>query len=277
MSKLKRLAIFLFFFLAFTIISAQKISFSVNEIGEGNCTVVFDLTNNQVTATKSNGQTLFSHHLGQKKYDQTLDAIGFSFSDYISPLMKYDEQSDLFIISNKSFNIKYQKNDSPYLFKAKNNSSFSSSFVQLQKSINSNNVTTGTPNLSAAKVYKSCPDSKHPHMIDLGLPSGTKWACCNVGASKPEDYGNYYACGETETKKTYSKDTYLNMSNDVAHVKWGMSWVMPSFVQVEELLDNCSSKWITINGVSGRRFTGKNGGSIFFLQLVSVIMTKPTM
>ena len=80
-------------------------------------------------------------------------------------------------------------------------------------------------------------------MIDLGLPSGTKWACCNVGANKPEAYGDYYAWGETQTKSTYSEQTYLYYKNglyqdvgsdiagtqyDVAHVKWGGSCVMPS-------------------------------------------------
>lgn len=54
-----------------------------------------------------------------------------------------------------------------------------------------------------------CPDENHPHMIDLGLPSGTKWACCNVGASNPEDYGNYYAWGETQPKSVYNSVTYL--------------------------------------------------------------------
>ena len=49
------------------------------------------------------------------------------------------------------------------------------------------------------KTYLNCPDTNHPHLIDLGLPSGTKWACCNVDASKPEEYGGYYACGETQT------------------------------------------------------------------------------
>ena len=275
---MKHLTIFLISYVTLTITYAQQISFSVNEIGEGDCTVVFDLTNNQVTATKSNGQTLFSHHLGQKKYDQSSDVIGFSFSDNTSPVVQYNERSDLLIISNKNHNIKYQKNNSPYLFTAKNNASFSSTFVHLQNAINNNIVALGTSNVSAAKIYKSCPDSNHPHMIDLGLSSGTKWACCNVGASKPEDYGNYYAWGETETKTTYNESTYKYYQNgeyvsigsdiagtsyDVAHVKWGGSWNIPSFDQIEELLVNCTSEWTTVNGVSGRRFKGKNGGSIF--------------
>ncbi len=86
---------------------------------------------------------------------------------------------------------------------------------------------------------KTCPDGNHPHMIDLGLPSGTKWACCNVGASKPEDYGNYYAWGETQPKSVYDEDTYAYYQNgsyvnigsdiagtgyDAATANWGAPW-----------------------------------------------------
>ena len=124
-----------------------------------------------------------------------------------------------------------------------------------------------------------CPDNNHPHMIDLGLPSGTKWACCNVGADKPETYGGYYAWGETETKSNYSASTYQYYKNgsyqyigsdiagtdyDVAHVKWGGSWVMPSKEQQDELRNNCTYNWTTENGVKGGKFTSKiNGNSIF--------------
>jgi len=128
------------------------------------------------------------------------------------------------------------------------------------------------------KSYHSCPDDKHPHMIDLGLPSGTKWACCNVGASKPEDYGGYYAWGETRTKSTYNWVTYQHFQNnsyvnigsdiagsqyDAATANWGSPWRMPSQAQIQELLNNCTSAWTTQNGVNGRKFTGSNGGTIF--------------
>ena len=114
--------------------------------------------------------------------------------------------------------------------------------------------------------------------IDLGLPSGTKWASYNVGASKPEEYGGYYAWGETEEKDVYKLSTYKYYQNgswvsldsdisgteyDVAHVKWGGNWVMPTVGDIKELLDNCRSEWTTLNGVNGRRFTGSNGGTIF--------------
>ena len=127
--------------------------------------------------------------------------------------------------------------------------------------------------------YPACPDGNHPHLIDLGLPSGTKWACCNVGADKPEAYGGYYAWGETEEKEVYNRDTYKFYQNgsyvnigldisgteyDVAHVNWGSDWVMPTHDEQMELLNNCTSEWTTLNGVNGRKFISKiNGNSIF--------------
>ena len=127
--------------------------------------------------------------------------------------------------------------------------------------------------------YPACPDGNHPHLIDLGLPSGTKWACCNVGADKPEAYGGYYAWGETEEKEVYYSDTYKYYQNgsyvnigsdisgteyDVAHVNWGSDWVMPTHDEQMELLNNCTSEWTTLNGVNGRKFISKiNGNGIF--------------
>ena len=137
------------------------------------------------------------------------------------------------------------------------------------------------------KAYTSCPDTNHPHMIDLGLPSGTKWACCNVGAmgaSAPEGYGDYYAWGETSPKSVYKWDTYqygyynddgdyshlLNIGTDIAGTSydaatanWGSPWHMPTKAQCDELCNNCYSTWTTQNGVNGRKFTGPNGGTIF--------------
>ena len=127
-------------------------------------------------------------------------------------------------------------------------------------------------NGAGSKAYLTCPDDHHPHMIDLGLPSGTKWACCNVGASKPTTYGGYYAWGETKEKSIYDQSTYTlfdlgediaGTEYDVAHVKWGGSWVLPSEEQEFELENNCTYKWTTMNGVKGGKFTGENGGSIF--------------
>ena len=128
-------------------------------------------------------------------------------------------------------------------------------------------------------VYHFCPNDKHPHKIDLGLPSGTKWACCNIDATAPEEFGGYYAWGETETKNVYSKDTYkyFNYENgcihiaddiagtkyDVAYVKWGDSWRMPSDKYIIELINNCTYIWTRRNGVYGLLVTGSNGATIF--------------
>ena len=127
--------------------------------------------------------------------------------------------------------------------------------------------------------YTSCPDANHPHLINLGLPSGTKWACCNVGAKAPEEYGDYYAWGETVTKSKFTWDTYqyghstddlVNIGSeiagtkyDVATVKWGASWRMPTFGQYSELMRNCKGEWTSKNGVYGCKLTGPNGGTIF--------------
>lgn len=126
----------------------------------------------------------------------------------------------------------------------------------------------------------SCPDGNHPHAIDLGLPSGTKWCCCNVGASIPEGYGGYYAWGETSEKSVYSSDTYAFYDNanykyinigsdisgtqyDVAHVRMGAPWRMPTHEQQEEL-ELCTRLWTQKNGVWGILITGPNGGQVFF-------------
>ncbi len=124
-----------------------------------------------------------------------------------------------------------------------------------------------------------CPDDHHPHAIDLGLPSGTKWCCCNVGAVRPEAYGGYYAWGETSEKSVYNGGTYDYGSNwdgcaslgadisgtqyDVAHVRMGAPWVMPSHEQQEELMDYCTQEWTSVNGVNGILVTGPNDGQIF--------------
>ena len=140
-------------------------------------------------------------------------------------------------------------------------------------------------------------DTNH-EWVDLGLPSGTLWATCNVGANAPEEYGDYFAWGETEPKDYYDWNTYkwyrcddyspyhsgltkyctdsyygyngftdgkkeLDPEDDAAHVNWGPSWRMPTTEQQRELYEKCSSTWTTLNGVSGRLFTGPNGNTLF--------------
>ena len=114
--------------------------------------------------------------------------------------------------------------------------------------------------------------------VDLGLPSGLKWAKCNVGANNPEEYGNYYAWGETEPKSEYTSANYSftydeyftidsisgNPKYDVATNKWGSNCRMPSRKDFKELIDKCTWKLSTQNGVNGHNVIGPNGDSIFF-------------
>ncbi len=118
--------------------------------------------------------------------------------------------------------------------------------------------------------------------IDLGLPSGTLWASCNLGASSPEEYGDYFAWGETDVNYGYSWQTYqwcsgtyesmstdcvdsveLNLQYDAAFAKWGDQWRMPTVADFKELATKCTWTWTIQNGVKGYLVTGSNENSIF--------------
>ena len=151
-------------------------------------------------------------------------------------------------------------------------------------------------NWDGSNLYFSnefCPDGNHPHMIDLGLPSGTKWACCNVGANSPAECGDYFAWGETSPKEGYFYSNYkwfvggdyhqitkycansdygivdnineLDPADDAAYVNWGSEWRMPETAQFSELHENCTSEWVTVNGMGGYLFKSKtNDRAVFF-------------
>ena len=130
------------------------------------------------------------------------------------------------------------------------------------------------------------PRVEKPHeWVDLGL--SVKWATCNVGANAPEEYGDYFAWGEISPKENYIIQTYQywtdydgdgswdsgefaelgdiagNPQYDAATANWGGAWRMPTYSEQNELLNNCTWEWTTLNGVNGRRVTGPNGNSIF--------------
>ena len=109
--------------------------------------------------------------------------------------------------------------------------------------------------------------------IDLGL--SVKWASCNLGGEKPEDYGEYYAWGELETKSRFDKSNYRGSENDliskdgtkilapeadVAHIKLGGAWRMPTMFELRELYDKCNWAWTVMNGISGQLLTSKVEG-----------------
>lgn len=129
--------------------------------------------------------------------------------------------------------------------------------------------------------------------VDLGLPSGTLWATCNVGANNPWECGDYFAWGETSPKDTYSYDNYkyanddgikltkyctkkengndgytdglkeLESNDDAATANWGSDWCMPTFDQIKELKEKCNWTWASENGIKGYKVTGSYGNSLF--------------
>lgn len=117
--------------------------------------------------------------------------------------------------------------------------------------------------------------------VDLGLPSGTKWANTNLAVSESNIYGGYYSWGETSEKSSYSWSDYqygtsdLNVVDignnisgtqyDVAQSLLGGSWQMPSYDDFMELLNNCTYEWTTQNDVKGGLFTSKINGNTIFL------------
>jgi len=108
--------------------------------------------------------------------------------------------------------------------------------------------------------------------VDLGLPSGTKWATMNVGASSETDYGNYYQYGKGDAQyaATSGDSNYggtedpLDSFVDTAVQVWGGSWHMPTRTQMQELAANTTYELTTINGVNGGKFTATNGNYVFF-------------
>ena len=108
--------------------------------------------------------------------------------------------------------------------------------------------------------------------VDLGL--SVKWAMYNVGADSPEEFGNYYAWGETDTKSSYSSSNSItygididdiagNTEYDAAAANWGDSWRLPTGEECEALIDSCTWAWTTLNDVNGYKVTGTNDNSIF--------------
>jgi hypothetical protein len=147
--------------------------------------------------------------------------------------------------------------------------------------------------LVGSGVFCSCSKEDHDY-VDLGLPSGTLWATCNVGASSPAEYGDHFAWGETAPKSDYSWSTYkyfkspeeiitkyctsndegivdnkteLEPSDDAAAVNWGSNWQIPSLEQLKELYNSSytTTTWTTMNGVYGRKITSKSNGNSIFL------------
>ena len=168
---------------------------------------------------------------------------------------------------------------------------------------NDNNFTASVPAVTVDQYYvgddnngvmieSATPADEHGY-VDLGLPSGLLWADCNVGATSPEEFGDYFAWGETQPKDTYNWSTYqhcngsaktltkycnnssygyngftdnpttLLSEDDAATANWGNGWRMPTKEEWQELYDNTTVTWTQQGGVNGRLFTASNGNSLF--------------
>ena len=127
---------------------------------------------------------------------------------------------------------------------------------------------------SVALVFTSCTTGNHNghEWVDLGL--SVKWATCNVGASIPSEYGDYYAWGEIETKTEYTEETSVtygvdiddisgNPQYDAATANWGEGWRMPTEKEYRELLEECDFEMTFFDGILGLKIIGPNGNSIF--------------
>lgn len=126
-----------------------------------------------------------------------------------------------------------------------------------------------------------CDNDNHPHAVDLGLPSGTKWCCMNVDASQPHEYGGYYAWGDLVPERPVT-DFFYKQNNsyhhgirhhwgsdisgtehDVATVRMGNKWRTPTHKEVEEMWKHCTFSFVRVHGVKGFIFMGPNGNKIF--------------
>lgn len=129
---------------------------------------------------------------------------------------------------------------------------------------------------SSSEAFKvlvvACPDENHPHLIDLGLPSGTRWACCNVGAHDPAGFGDYFAWGETVAKQEFKDcvtqgkeldDISGDAAYDAARANWGSPWRMPTKEEIDELQMEARWTWVSQGGYNGILLKGPSGGSIF--------------
>ena len=114
--------------------------------------------------------------------------------------------------------------------------------------------------------------NKDDKSVDLGL--SVRWATCNVGATSPEEYGDYFAWGEIASKRSYSQNNSKtweeeleeisgNPEYDAATAILGSDWRMPTKVECKELVDSCTWTWTTQNNIKGYKVTGPNGNSIF--------------
>ena len=199
--------------------------------------------------------------------------------------LEYDgDKYDIAITGEKSINVTNPTNESYVVLFPNEETNVELISDSGKKVTFLNGINAGSIYTVGWEDYEEGPNANGYEYVDLGLPSGLLWATCNVGANSPEEYGNYYAWGETSTKETYDYDncaTYglsiselqsqgyidgagnLNPQYDAAAANWGGDWRMPTYDELNELRTQCTWTWTTQNGVNGFKVTGPSGASIF--------------
>ena len=249
---------------------------------------------------------------GENKIEASVQVV--KFDDYGNPC--HLEVRDVYEAGRRYKFIVHTTNFTDKLYNYKNDKNFTADNSTVKASINGQkaNITVGSGRPLIFEVIFTLPGTRDPRFtntsvspadgqhagfsyVDLGLPSGTKWATCNIGASKPEALGNKYAYGETKTKKTFTPENFIGYgayteSNpygiktfdeedemysvkskggrllkpeyDAARQNMGGEWCLPRRIQCYELCANCYVKYVRVNGVEGVLYTSLiNGKSIF--------------
>lgn len=202
---------------------------------------------------------------------ETTEQLGTSVYFLYSPMYSNIDELSQF----GRFVLAYQNDDGSYFSKITDLSYGTEYYYIIAISINIGNTVSGKTVYGDVKSFKTldCP----PELIDLGL--SVKWRSWNLGATQPEDYGNKYAWGETETKQDFDWSSYkwgnegnitkynssdkltiLQSEDDVAHSLLGNKWRMPTKEEFNELFNNCTHEWTTIQGIRGFLFFGQKQG-----------------
>lgn len=239
------------FAFSLSIVSAQE-NAAKRALAEGDYQAAIKLY--KIVIATSNDETQSANIYNEIKDAQKCDELLIQANEAYKK-KKYSEAKKLY----QSI-LKYNPSDK---FSKKRVSLCSDNISQQNNATVQNNTKESKPSKSTANGHE---------YVDLGL--SVMWATCNVGANKPEQYGNYYAWGETETKSVYKQNNSLtrgknindisgNVNYDVARANWGGSWRMPTKTEFEELKYKCT--WIptTQNGVKGCKVVGPNGNYIF--------------
>ena len=210
-----------------------------------------------------------------------LPAAGYRYGSNVSYVQNYgDYWSATGNFGSLAYSLYFDSDEA----RMANNNRYDGQSVRLVKDIEGGGATPGTPDTPTEPEEPENTENGHEY-VDLGL--SVKWATCNVGATKPEEYGDYFAWGETQPKDYYDWSTYkwcngskdtqtkyctdssfgtvdnkrvLEAADDAATANWGGSWRMPTEAEQDELRKNCTWEWITQNGVDGYRVTSKKEG-----------------